>query len=592
MTIDLAAQLAGANGIALPAGAQPAPQDITLEPGQAHEIAWDVVAPLDSATLSWEITARERGGRGTDRIRIAQQVIAAYPVRIYQATLAQLTQPLSVAAQIPAGAVPGRGGVGVALRAKLADNLSGVTEYMSRYPYNCYEQWISQSVALRDADRWQRLMNILPDYLDRSGLVKYFASDWIDGSDTLTAYVLAIAHEAGWSVPEYPLDRMKNALKGFVAGRIVRGSPLPTADLSIRKLAAIEALARYGEASADMLDSISIEPNLWPTSAVLDWLQILNRVESIPRREARIEEAQQIIRSRLNFQGTTMGFSTERSDALWWLMISSDVNAVRAVLALLDAPLWRDDLPRMVSGALGRQQRGHWNTTVANAWGVLAMEKFGQDFEATPVAGRTQARFGRSSRSLAWNESGSGGAFEFAWPAGRETLTVAHDGDGAPWVTVQSRAALPLKQPLSSGYKIKRSVTAVERKQQGVWTRGDVVRVTLELEAQSDMSWVVVDDPIPAGASLLGSGLGRDSRILTREQKRTGWAWLAYEERRFDAFRAYYQFVPKGKWSVEYTLRLNNPGSFQLPATRVEAMYAPEMFGEVPNEQLVVGSSR
>ena len=44
----------------------------------------------------------------------------------------------------------------------------------------------------------------------------------------------------------------------------------------------------------------------------------------------------------------------------------------------------------------------------------------------------------------------------------------------------------------------------------------------------------------------------------------------------------------KGKWSVEYTLRLNNGDSFKLPETRVEAMYAPEMFGEIPNQGVVV----
>jgi uncharacterized protein YfaS (alpha-2-macroglobulin family) len=106
------------------------------------------------------------------------------------------------------------------------------------------------------------------------------------------------------------------------------------------------------------------------------------------------------------------------------------------------------------------------------------------------------------------------------------------------------------------------------------------------------MTWVVVEDPIPAGASLLGSGLGRDSKILTKDQKRKGWVWLAFEERRFDMFRAYYRFVPKGKWSLEYTVRLNNPGTFYLPATRVEAMYAPEMFGELPNEQVTVEGGR
>ena len=31
-------------------------------------------------------------------------------------------------------------------------------------------------------------------------------------------------------------------------------------------------------------------------------------------------------------------------------------------------------------------------------------------------------------------------------------------------------------------------------------------------------------------------------------------------------------------------MRFNNAGTFELPATRVEVLYAPEMFGERPNE--------
>jgi uncharacterized protein YfaS (alpha-2-macroglobulin family) len=33
---------------------------------------------------------------------------------------------------------------------------------------------------------------------------------------------------------------------------------------------------------------------------------------------------------------------------------------------------------------------------------------------------------------------------------------------------------------------------------------------------------------------------------------------------------------------------LNNAGTFSLPPSRVEAMYAPEMFGEVPNAKVRV----
>jgi len=87
---------------------------------------------------------------------------------------------------------------------------------------------------------------------------------------------------------------------------------------------------------------------------------------------------------------------------------------------------------------------------------------------------------------------------------------------------------------------------------------------------------------------ILGSGLGRDAGSLTQGEKREGWAWPAFVERTQEAYRAYYPFVPKGTFKLEYTVRLNNPGRFDLPPTRVEALYAPEMFGELPNTAVAV----
>jgi uncharacterized protein YfaS (alpha-2-macroglobulin family) len=290
----------------------------------------------------------------------------------------------------------------------------------------------------------------------------------------------------------------------------------------------------------------------------------------------------------LNFQGTTLGFSTERNDALWWLMISGDSNANRMLLSVLNDPQWRDDIPRLVRGALGRQQSGRWNTTVANAWGVLAMEKFSAAFESTPVTGTTDIRYANKTTQVGWPVSKAKALSKLPWQDGPGSLDISHQGTGSPWVMVRATAALPLDKPLSSGYKTIRTVTAVEQQTPGRWSRGDVARVKLEIDAQSDMTWVVVEDPVPAGSTILGSGLGGQSALLTKQERRDGEAWLAFEERRFDSFRAYYRFVPKGRWSIEYTVRLNNPGQFLLPATRVEAMYAPEMFGESPNAAVVV----
>ena len=89
------------------------------------------------------------------------------------------------------------------------------------------------------------------------------------------------------------------------------------------------------------------------------------------------------------------------------------------------------------------------------------------------------------------------------------------------------------------------------------------------------MTWVVVDDPIPSGAAILGSGLGRDAGALTQGEKREGWATPTFIERTRRIAPITSSF-PKA-FKIEYTVRLNNPDAFDLPATRVEAIFARDV---------------
>lgn len=554
-----------------------------LEPGQGREVALPVEVPFGVRKLGWDIEARERGGEAHDRMRISQQVKEAVPVRTFQATLAQLSGPLSIPVSPPADAISGRGGIGLKFRASLAGDLAGVREFMDYYPWTCLEQKTSQAIAREDENAWRVIAASLPAYLDQDGLAKYWP-DMREGSDSLTAYLLAVSAEAGFDIPDSSRTRMIEGLQGFIEGRVMRDSALNTADLAVRKLAAMEALSRYDgvEIRAAWLDSFTLTPNLWPTSAVIDWVNILAHSPGLPDRDQRLRDARNVLRARLNFSGTVMGFSTERNDNWWWLMVNGDSNANRMILEALDDAAWSAaDLGRLMRGSLARQQHGHWNTTVANAWGVLATKRFSQKLEKEAVTGITEARLAKQSVRHDWSTSTAGSEL-LSWSPGQQTLKVAHQGKGQPWVTVSSLAAIPLKAPLNAGYRIAREIRPIEQREPGTWHRGDVLRVKLTVDAQTDMGWVALLDPIPSGATILGTGLGGDSAQLTKGEKRQGWVWPAYEERTYDSFRAYYRFVPKGQFTVEYTLRLNNEGHFNLPTARVEAMYSPELFAELP----------
>ena len=611
-----------------------APQTLELPAGQAREVGWDVVAPPLLATLRpeeilWEIEARDATSGARDALKLSQRVLPAVPVSVRQATLVQLEGPLVQDVAAPSGALPGRGGVRLALQARLSDGLPGVRDWFARYPYACLEQKVSVAIGLRDAALWRQTAAQLPVYLDADGLAHYFPprpGDEHRGSDTLSAWLLSATHEAARLEQALALApelraAMIEGLSRFVEGRIERKPWSPREDLDVRKLAALEALARHGAARPAMLSSLDIAPQQWPSSAVIDWISILKRVQGIPNQRQQLQQAEQILRARLSYQGTRLVFSTEREDHWWWLMAGGDVNAARLLLTVLDDPAWQAELGRLASGLIGRQQGGAWATTTANLWGSLALEQFSRTHEAQAVSGTTQATLGAARAPIDWSQvkrlkagdpavaaptrsafgapavAGqlSGNSALLPWPATvgePATLSVTHQGSGKPWLTLQSLAAVPLAVPVAAGYQIRKTVTPVEQAAKdlpaGQYTRGDVLRVTLEVTAAADMTWVALSDPVPAGATLLGSGLGRDSELAVQGERRSGQGWLAFEERSFEAFRAYYGHLPRGTHTLSYTLRLNNPGRFQLPPSRVEALYAPEMFGEVPNAPLQV----
>ena len=98
-----------------------------------------------------------------------------------------------------------------------------------------------------------------------------------------------------------------------------------------------------------MLGSIIIEPNLWPDAAVIEWWNILLRMHDVPDRARRLAEAGQIMRSRLNWQGTGAHLS---GGQCWCLMTDTESNMVRLDLLLVDNNLWHDDVPRVMHGAI------------------------------------------------------------------------------------------------------------------------------------------------------------------------------------------------------------------------------------------------
>ncbi|NBU99400.1 MAG: hypothetical protein EBS19_14535, partial [Spirochaetia bacterium] len=149
-----------------------------------------------------------------------------------------------------------------------------------------------------------------------------------------------------------------------------------------------------------------------------------------------------------------------------------------------------------------------------------------------------------------------------------------------PWVTVESKSVVNPEE-LSNGYTIKKEYLDEKGNILNSFKQGDIVKIRLKVKSDSDMTWVVINDPIPAGSTILSGGL-QDSESI-RLSERLSNISSTFEERTFTAYKLYYEYMSEGEYIIEYTIRLNQTGVFNSPETRIEAMYSPDMYGEFPN---------
>jgi alpha-2-macroglobulin len=571
---------------------------ITLKAGEATDVLWDAVVPNDATSIVWLFNAKAENNRASDSLRITQRVASATPLRIIaqdNIEVAEPGKPFTRPIALPASAVAGRGQIRVLVTPSLNASTEGIARYMQSYPFWCLEQRTSKAVALKDARLWQVIADALPTYLDDDGLADYFPSATAfsrGGWPNLTAYVLNAADEAGFTLPPTARDRMERGLIAYVEGRAKRDRSYikdPEYDV-LQRLSALSALARTNKVTDKHLETIRPRLAEWDMSALLDWVSVLQRQRGLANRDARLADAVAELRNRVNFNGSADVFKgrSAQESGRWWMMHSRDVDAVRLLLVAADLPAWKDDLTLIARSALARQVEGRYLLTTANVWGRLAFDKFARAVSQGGTSGATAVVLGGQTRVVDWTKQPNGGELVFDWPTVPGAIAVAHEGMGKPWAAVIQIAAMRVTEPLNRGFDLKKTITPVEQRKPGQWSRGDIAKVTLEFAPKDANGWVVIEDPVPPGSTILGSGLGRDSQLASTNTRDNVWLRPLYIERTFEAYRAYYEHLWPGIRKVEYSVRFNNEGSFDLPRTHIEAMYQPERFAVVPNTRVEV----
>ncbi len=104
--------------------------------------------------------------------------------------------------------------------------------------------------------------------------------------------------------------------------------------------------------------------------------------------------------------------------------------------------------------------------------------------------------------------------------------------------------------------------------------------------------FVVVDDPLPAGFAAVNLSFETESEELVRElearKDKSWWQGFRHMEMYSDKVLLFADYLEPGIHTHSYLVRALTPGVYSLPGTRVEEMYAPEVFGRGLEKKIVI----
>ncbi|HEV2474758.1 MAG TPA: hypothetical protein VGS41_18925, partial [Chthonomonadales bacterium] len=109
---------------------------------------------------------------------------------------------------------------------------------------------------------------------------------------------------------------------------------------------------------------------------------------------------------------------------------------------------------------------------------------------------------------------------------------------------------------------------------------GDNIRVRLTIRAPRDLTYVMIEDPFPAGCHVSDRGDADDT---------SDWQfWWSDSDVRDDRISFFATDLPKGEHVLEYNLHVQTPGSYHTLPAVLQGMYFPEAHAETGENRIEV----
>ena len=502
------------------------------------------------------------------------------------------------------------------LNIKVDQSLAATTvdglDFLRNYPHQCIEQTVSRflpnimtfralnELGLADARLEAGLNNAV-----NFALQKLYAEQKIDGgwgwfvqddsSPLTTAYALiglVEAQKQGYAVDDAVFQRAQ----GFLRAKLVIPSlSRPEWQLN-RQAFMLYALARSG--TPDVARTVTLYDararlNLYAKALLAQTLHAID-----PADTTRTDVLVSDLISEAIVSATGAHWEEGTRDFYNWNTNTRSTAIILSTLIKLRPD--SDLLPNVVRYLVTHRTLDAWETTQETAWAVMALTDWmmatgelqpSYDYSvtlnddaltegsATPATVRDRHELVVDVSDLLRNEANN-------------IFFERTDGDGALYYTAHLRLDLPVPEvePLNRGIILERRYTLLEDKSETPISEahvGEVVQVRLTIIAPNDLHYVVIEDPIPAGADAINPNLETSQQVGTRPglsannplSRGWGWWWFSNIEFRDEKVVLYSSFLPAGTYEYVYTIRPGVEGIYNVIPVTGQEFYFPEVYG-------------
>lgn len=494
-------------------------------------------------------------------------------------------------------------------------------DILQEFPYDCLEQRISKQYPLLAAGdflltyglldmkqeeidkRITKLLKLMPKYQSGGGF-KYYP-DCCCTSPYLTCYAVEFILDAknkGYSFDKNMLIEAEEYLKEVAYWSVDSRYPYSKNIILLVQSYAVYVLAKDNIFMRDAINNLFEVRDRIPFPGLAYLVKALDLPNKLPRYMQPVLAKTMV--NKMKDEPTMTHFENHEGDTWWWVHgsnVKTTAIVLETFLTVYGKFPYAEKIARWLTQTT-RQKR--YMSTQDHIRLFMAFQRYYRVFESeTPdfVAevlfnGLSRAKETFSGRELSTRTYEIG--LKGYKPGKAIDALFKKEGTGMLYYLLRLKYyPIGEVEAVDRGFKVTKTYKKLDGTviTDNAFKAGEKYIVEVDVDTKMERTFVILDDPLPAGLKVLNPDFKTTSQYDVVETKASGdsewsgyWGNFYRSEIYFDRVQVFADYLHRGSHKWRYLVIATNSGMFAVPNTVVLELYNPEVFGRNANRSVKV----